>query len=203
MSLLVASIVLLWILVLGLIVVVLALARQIGVLHERIAPVGALTPRGGPEVGDPSPRLTAALLDGGAMAVGGTLAPGGMQLLLFISADCPVCKRIIPLAKSVARAEHLDLVFVGDGEGAEQLALAARYGLEAYPFINGSELGMAYQVGKLPYAVLLDDAGVIAAKGLVNTREHLESLVVAKATGFASIQAYLKGQESKSRAEAV
>ena len=29
------------------------------------------------------------------------------------------------------------------------------------------------------------------AKGLVNSREHLESLLVAKETGYASIQAYL------------
>ncbi len=53
---------------------------------------------------------------------------------------------------------------------------------------------MAYRVDKLPYAVLLDDLGVIAAKGLVNSREHFESLIIAKETGFASIQSYLKAQ---------
>ncbi len=197
MTLLVAAVVLLWLLVIGLILVVLALARQIGVLHERIAPVGALTPRGGPEVGEPSPRMTLTTLSGASLAIGETLALGRMQLLLFVAADCPVCKRIIPLAKSVARAEHLDLIFVGDGPEPEQRALIARYDLEAYPFINGPGLGMAYQVGKLPYAVLLDDAGMIAAKGLVNTREHLESLVVAKITGFGSIQAYLGAQKAE------
>ncbi len=194
MSLLIVSQVLLWLLVVGLILVVLALARQIGVLHERIAPVGALTPRGGPEVGEAAPRMTVARLDGGSLTVGQRLPPGAMQLLMFVSSDCPVCKRIIPLAKSVAKAEHLELVFVGDAEAVDQQALIARYGLETYPFVNGPELGMAFQVGKLPYAVLLDDAGTIASKGLVNTREHLESLVVAKLTGFGSIQAYLGAQ---------
>jgi methylamine dehydrogenase accessory protein MauD len=202
-SFLIASQILLWILVLGLILVVFALARQIGVLHERIAPVGALTPRGGPEIGEPSPRIMAALLDGGHMAMGDPLAPGGMRLLLFVSSDCPVCKRLIPLAKSVAKAEHLDLILVGDEQPAELRAMIARFDLEAFPFINGPELGMAYQVGKLPYAVLLDDTGVIAAKGLVNTREHLESLVVAKTTGFGSIQSYLSARASKSKAETV
>jgi methylamine dehydrogenase accessory protein MauD len=38
---------------------------------------------------------------------------------------------------------------------------------------------LAYQVGKLPYAVLIDASGVIRAKGLVNTREHVESLFEA------------------------
>ena len=196
MSLLIASQVLLWLLVIGLTLVVIALARQIGVLHERIAPVGALTPRGGPEVGDASPRMTVSAMDGGGVAVGERLATGRMQLLLFVSSDCPVCKRLIPLAKSVAKAEHLDLVFVGDDEAAAQRALIARFGLEAYPFVNGPGLGMAFQVGKLPYAVLLDDAGKIASKGLVNTREHLESLVIAKLTGFGSIQSYLGAHSS-------
>jgi methylamine dehydrogenase accessory protein MauD len=43
-------------------------------------------------------------------------------------------------------------------------------------------------VAKLPYAVLIDTAGVIRAKGLVNTREHLESLFEASERGVASIQ---------------
>jgi methylamine dehydrogenase accessory protein MauD len=200
LSLLIVSNVLLWLVLVGLVLVIIALARQIGVLHERIAPVGALTPRGGPEVGDPSPRMTLATLAGETLVVGEPLAPGRMRLLLFVSSDCPVCKRIIPLARSVATAERLDLVFVGDAEERELRGLIARYGLEGYPFVNGSALGMAYQVGKLPYAVLLDDAGVIAAKGLVNTREHLESLVIAKLTGFGSIQSYLGAQTTKAGA---
>jgi hypothetical protein len=39
--------------------------------------------------------------------------------------------------------------------------------------------------------VLIDEAGVVRAKGLINTREHLESLIQAKEMGVASIQEYL------------
>jgi hypothetical protein len=39
--------------------------------------------------------------------------------------------------------------------------------------------------------VLIDGDGVIRAKGLVNTREHLESLLEAKERGVESVQAYL------------
>jgi len=42
MTALAISNVVLWIVVLALLVVVIALTRQLGVLHERIAPVGAL-----------------------------------------------------------------------------------------------------------------------------------------------------------------
>jgi methylamine dehydrogenase accessory protein MauD len=182
---------LLWILVLGLSAVVFALARQIGVLHERIAPAGALM-TGGPAVGTQSPRILARRLDGSQMAVGDPLPAGQSQLLLFISSDCPICKKVIPLAKSVARSEGLDLVFVGDAAPAEQQKLVAAMQLQEFPFLNGPEVGTTYQIGRLPYGVLLDDQGRIAAKGLVNTREHLESLVVSKLTGIPSAQAYVK-----------
>ena len=63
--------------------------------------------------------------------------------------------------------------------------------LEGFPYVVSPVVGMTYQVGKLPYAVLIDELGIVRAKGLVNSREHLESLLVAKETGYASIQAYL------------
>ena len=50
-ALLVSNIVL-WIIVIVLTVVVLALARQVGILHERVAPAGALMPTNGPKVGE-------------------------------------------------------------------------------------------------------------------------------------------------------
>jgi methylamine dehydrogenase accessory protein MauD len=84
--------------------------------------------------------------------------------------------------------------FVGDADLAEQKKLISQFGIAENRFINGPEVGMTYRVDKLPYAVLLDDLGVIAAKGLVNSREHFESLIIAKETGFASIQSYLKAQ---------
>jgi hypothetical protein len=40
---------------------------------------------------------------------------------------------------------------------------------------------------------LIDPEGVIRSKGIVNSREHLESLLVAQETGYASMQDYLRG----------
>ena len=56
MTALAVSNVVLWILVLVLSAVVLALVRQLGVLHERIAPAGALMLNRGPAVGEPAPE---------------------------------------------------------------------------------------------------------------------------------------------------
>lgn len=49
---------------------------------------------------------------------------------------------------------------------------------------------MKFQISKLPYAVLIDESGTIRAKGLVNSREQLESLFTAKELGVASVQEF-------------
>ena len=186
--------ILLWIVVILQGIAIFALARQIGVLHERVAPAGALINSAGPGVGEQSPRLEVHALGGNAVTVGASLAPGRALLMLFVSSTCPICKKLIPIAKNFARSERLDVLFVGDADVAEQRKLIAQFELDEHAFVNGPAVGMAYRVDKLPYAVLLDDAGRIAAKGLVNSREHFESLIVAKESGYATIQSYLKSK---------
>jgi methylamine dehydrogenase accessory protein MauD len=185
---------LLWGVVILLSLTVLALARQVGVLHERVAPAGALINGAGPGVGEQSPRLEVHALAGNAITVGATLVKGRAMLMLFVSQTCPICKKLIPIAIDFARSERLDVLFVGDADIAEQRKLITQFGIDEHCFVNGPEIGLAYRVDKLPYAVLLDDEGVISAKGLVNSREHFESLIIAKETGFATIQSYLKAQ---------
>ena len=51
-------------------------------------------------------------------------------------------------------------------------------------------LGVTYQVSRLPFAAIIDEAGILRARGLVNSREHLESLFEAKRLGVASLQQY-------------
>lgn len=195
MSALLASQSLLWIVVGVLVCVVLALARQIGLLHERIAPVGALITDAGPAVGQTVPRFDMRTLGGVPAAVGGPVE-GGLRLLLFVAADCPVCKRIVPLAQRVAQAEAVGLTLIGDGLPKALLDMRQRLGIADVAFVHGAEIGLALQIGKLPYAVLLDERSVIRAKGLVNTREHLESLLAAHETGHASVQSFLRHRES-------
>jgi hypothetical protein len=55
---------------------------------------------------------------------------------------------------------------------------------------------MSYRVGKLPYAYLIDDQGVLRTGGLVNSREHLESLFNAKELSVASVQDYLRREQA-------
>jgi methylamine dehydrogenase accessory protein MauD len=192
-ALLVSNIVL-WVVVLALGLMVFGLVRQIGVLHERVAPMGALVTDRGPEVGEMSPRITVNDIHGKAVEFGVPPPGGRMRLLLFVSPTCPVCKKLLPIAKSFAASERLEVLLVGDGDLAEQRRMIDDHKLEQLTYINSPRVGMAFQVGKLPYAVLIDEEGVLRAKGLVNSREHLESLVIARETGYGSIQAYLKAK---------
>jgi len=187
------SVAALWIAVVVLAVVVLALARQVGVLHERVAPAGALLTRAGPAPGDPAPVLTARTIDGRELVLGGKSSSARRTLLFFLSPSCPVCKTVLPTVLAVARGETpiIDVVLASDGRPEEHAALAADASAQGLPYVLSTELGLAYQVGKLPYAVLIDAEGIVRAKGIVNTREHVESLVEAERLGVASIQDYV------------
>lgn len=189
----VASQLVLWVLVLVLGIAVLALARQVGILHERVAPMGALMMDTGPKVGEAAPRFDLTGLGGEAVAVG---APTGAAstLLFFLSPTCPVCKKLLPLLRSLRDAERsqLAVVLASDGEVAQHEAYRRKQAVLDFPYVLSTELGMTYRIAKLPYAVLLDGAGVIRAKGLVNSREQLESLLTAQELGVASIQDYMK-----------
>jgi methylamine dehydrogenase accessory protein MauD len=184
---------LLWVAVIALSLLVLALARQVGVLHERVAPVGALAVGRGPRVGEAAPGIEAPTLAGARLALGGVAADGRGTLLFFLSPTCPVCKTLLPALHSVVAREDpaLRLVYASDGPGAEHRAFAQAHGLDAAAYVLSTELGLAHRVGKLPYAVLIDAAGVIRAQGIVNTREHLESLFEARERGVGSVQEFI------------
>jgi methylamine dehydrogenase accessory protein MauD len=191
LTVLIVSQILSWMVILGLGIALLALARQVGVLHVRVAPAGALLTGKGPVVGEPAPVLDVTTLDGAPLSIGKALARGKMQLLLFVSPHCPLCKDLIPIAKNFARTEKLDIVFVGDDDASEQQAMIARLEMGGLPFVNGSVVGRTFHVDRLPHAVLIGDSGTVLSKGLVNSREHLESLVTAHEMGVVSVQDYL------------
>jgi methylamine dehydrogenase accessory protein MauD len=191
---LIVSNVLLWLTVIGLALTVLALTRQIGLLHERISPVGALSPETKLQVGSPAPVLSLFDLHDRRVEIGGVSTDGSRTLLFFLSPTCPVCETLLPTVERVARTEvpRVRVVLASDGPLEEHRRFVAERGLSHLPYVVSGPLGMTYGVAKLPYAVLIDEQGIIVAQGLVNTREHLESLFEAQRRGVASIQQYLQ-----------
>jgi len=198
---LIVSNVLLWVLVIVLSGVVLALVRQVGVLHERVAPAGALVLGDGPRAGEPAPVLELEDWNGRSLRIGGADPGGRSTLLFFLSPSCPVCKTLLPVLDSVRSAEDrwLRVLLASDGPLPEHEDFVREQGLSERGYILSSALGLAYRVGRLPYAVLIDEGGVVRATGLVNSREHLESLFEAKERGAPSVQDYLERQRGERR----
>ena len=104
MDALIVSNVVLWILVVGLALVVFALTRQIGVLHERVSPAGALTLSGGVKSGETPPALSLTTLDESVLKLDSFAANGRGVLVFFLSPTCPLCRSLLPVVITFPKA---------------------------------------------------------------------------------------------------
>lgn len=191
---LVISNIILWIFVVALSLLVLALTRQLGILHERVAPAGALMPTTGPKVGELTERLALKNIRDAALDIGGANDSGLATFILFISPTCPVCKSLVPTAKSLVKSEsqRMQLIFASDGDAIEQHRRYAQdLDLADYHYVLSEALGRTFEVSKLPFAVLIGADGILKSKGLVNTREHMESLIESMDSGVVTVQEYI------------
>lgn len=193
MSILGFSVIVLWIVVILQIGVIYALARQVGILFERVSPVGAMISSSGPDLGEKVPELALTNLNGSPLTLGA--GEGRAQLVFFLSTSCPICKALLPALRSIRddEAKWLDVILASDGRESLHRRLIEAEGLQSFPYVLSPELGMSFKVAKLPFAVLIDRTGKVASKGLVNSREQLESLFTASETGVPSYQAAVAG----------
>lgn len=169
-----ASYAVLWLLVVMLCVVVVALARQIGALHLRLGPRGALEiDTEGPPLGEAPTPLEVTDLGGRRLTIGG---PGDPCLLLFVSPGCSICEQVLPGVGAVSRHSDLVPVVVTDADEAEAAAVQRRIGREPAT-VSSLEVSRVYGVPGTPYVVVLDELGIVRAKGTVNNLEQVEGLV--------------------------
>jgi len=144
--------VVLWLMVVVLCVVVIALARQVGTLHLRLGPRGALeVDDEGPALGEPLPPVAAVAADGAQVRLGGS---GHPRLVLFASPTCAVCHEVTPGLPAAAAAGRLEAIVVHDTDAES-----------------------AYDVPGTPFVLVLDEHGVVRSKGTVNNLEQVEGLV--------------------------
>jgi methylamine dehydrogenase accessory protein MauD len=191
----------LWVLIFALGGLVFALARQLHGLGERIVPAGALMVNQRVWTGQMAPVASATRLDGTRIEFASAAWFAGFidrsVLLLFVAPDCPITKSLIPAIHGIRRAEPwLEVVLASDGgEKSQHAAFVAEHSLQPFTYLLSEELGRAYGISKIPYAVLIDETGSVAALGMVNSREHLESLFEAKERNIVSIQDYFQNNE--------
>ncbi len=159
----------LWLVVAALGVLVVALAREVGALHLRLGPRGALEiDTEGPELGATVPALVAAALDGRPTQVGGE---GPVRLYLFASPTCGICRDVVPAMPALLRrVEGAVLAEAPVGELRDWTP-------PGVPVLSAPEAFVAYDVPGTPYAVVLDEEGRVVAKGTPNDPAQLEGLL--------------------------
>lgn len=179
----------LWIVVLLTATVALLLLKQVKNLYRKIAPLGALAP-----VHPTTTKLELhhlKTLDGQDVTIGGQRPNGRKQLLLFVSGTCPISQKMTSITQDFCQRENLDLLFVGDDTPQAQQEAVHTLGIKSRNMVNTATVGRQLGVDRVPFAVLLAPDGTVESRGLVNNREHLESLLSVTETGHSSIQSFL------------
>ena len=117
----IVSYIALWIAVVVLGISVVALLRQIGLLHLRVAPMGVNFAGEGPELDAPAPNI------------GRDWRTDGLSLVAFTSATCELCADLHPGLVRLAAAERdLDLVTL---DGQRDASAFASFSVRSTPYV--------------------------------------------------------------------
>lgn len=143
----IATYVLLWLAVITLSIVVIALLRQVGVLHARMRPMGVHFAGEGPERLEQAPG--AASID---------YSRNALTLIAFTSPTCEICKELIPSLAAIRR-EYTDMQYVQFEHGPD------------------SPMFLEFNVKSTPYMVTVDSEGVVQGRGVANSLEQVEELI--------------------------
>lgn len=167
----------LWIFVAVSIFLWVAILRQIGLLHTRLGPTGALQSEDGPELGTKLPVDNFVALDGSH----GILHQSKPTLVGMVQPGCSVCDSILPAFRKMSRQPHPHtgvLLVIEAPDRATAETYVASKGLSAQHVVTVKDLGKSLNVSSTPFAVLVDTTGVVLSKGLINSMEHVESLIL-------------------------
>jgi methylamine dehydrogenase accessory protein MauD len=166
----------LWGLVLVLGFLLLGALRAVALLRWQVAQLEATTPsrlgRSGLRPGQRAPDFALPTVDGGQVAL--EHYAGRQLFLVFMQPHCGSCQRISPELDRLHDSGAVQVLVVqnGDAEGVRRetdehptrfpVALQERF-----------TLSKRYQVFATPFAFLIDERGVIAARGIVSTKQYL------------------------------
>lgn len=169
-----------WLLVLLEAVSILALARQVGLMHKTFESAFSKVNKAGLEVGALAPAFGEQDLNGKLVSLG--VDRKKPSLLVFISPDCSACANVPPAIRTVYGHEKndLDIIIVSlSGDQAKNRTFVEKQNLNGIPYVASPGLAEKYHVSATPYAILVDAQGIVQTKGVVNNLEHIESLLNA------------------------
>jgi methylamine dehydrogenase accessory protein MauD len=189
-TLLLISSILLWLAVLLLGFLLLGALRAIDLLRWRVEQMEATTPsrmgRSGLRVGKKAPDFTLPSATSppnlplriGEGGKGGEVSlhdyAGRKVLLVFTQAGCGPCQQIVPELNRLHDAGKVEVVAINKGEPEATRKWVAeaniRFPVVMQPAFTTSK---RYEVFATPFAFLIDEQGLIASKGLANSKQHI------------------------------
>jgi methylamine dehydrogenase accessory protein MauD len=171
----IAAFTLLSIIVLVEAVVLLAFIRHVGVLTQRIDPIGALQDdRVGPT---PGYRLPKVALEPVQTTSAGAPFTAPLSLLYFFAPDCSLCADLIPSIQAVAKSyTELAVYFVSEVTATQATTYIQRHNV-AQPTYVADDLFHAWSIDGTPFFVVATSDGTVVQSGSTNTLEQLETLL--------------------------
>ncbi len=152
----------LWVLTLAIAIGLLALYRHFGEMYLT-SREGRVTQ--GPEIDAPLPSVSADPVDGTRIRIP---ISGVASLLLFAAADCALCKRLLPDAMAFD-SEELRVVVIFSGQRDDLKSAFGTPQIDVPIVVDPTrKLTVHYGVGVTPFAVAVDERGVVRASGIVN-----------------------------------
>jgi methylamine dehydrogenase accessory protein MauD len=167
------SFVALWILQVAVVVVVFGLARQVGLLHLRLRPVGPGAVEDGPPIGSHVESATFSSLLSRPVSLPHPNTE--LTLLVFASPRCSLCGPVLEGLKRLSAVESsFQCVPIVDDDGNLGLSYLVKYGFP--DGLAANEL-TTISVQSRPFGLVLDREGEVLSSGITNTLEQLEELV--------------------------
>jgi methylamine dehydrogenase accessory protein MauD len=167
----------LWLLVLLLGFLLLGALRNQALLRWRLEQLEATMPskinRNGLKPGARAPEFSLQSTAGDQVSLRDFA--GRKILLTFTQSGCRPCRAVIPELEKLQATGEIQVVVVNNGDleatrnWTEKLSVS-------FPVLvqERYELSKRYEAFATPFGFLIDERGVIASKGIINNRQHIE-----------------------------
>jgi methylamine dehydrogenase accessory protein MauD len=163
--------------------------RSLGLMRWWMEQLEATTPRrlgrDGLKVGKKAPDFSLPNIGGEQVTL--SQFGGKKVLLVFTQSECSSCHDIVPELERIHRRgeHHVVVVNHGDVQSARTWMEEARM---SFPVLVQEKLNVSlrYQVFATPFGFLIDEKGIIAAKGIVGHKDYLGYLLSHMSPGVST-----------------
>jgi methylamine dehydrogenase accessory protein MauD len=188
-TLLIVSSIVQWIAMLSLAFLLLGALRSLATLSWRLDQLEATMPsrvgRSGLKPGRRAPDFTLPSVAGQEVSLRDFA--GRKVLLVFVQSVCGPCQNIVPELNRLAKQEPELVVLAvhrSTLQNGREWAAQVRANFPVVVQENDLSLSKRYEALATPFAFLINERGVVLAKGIANQEHHLRYILSAAAHGF-------------------